>query len=1333
MRIHFLALLLLILAGCPSNDDGPSGADDDDATADDDDATADDDDATADDDDATADDDDATADDDDATADDDDATADDDDSAANTPPEAHAGPDATYGKNDAIALDGTGSSDADGDPLTAAWTQTAGADTATFVDTAVAPTITDLCTGGLYTFELVVHDGTEPSPADSVDITLSNEDPIAYAGEDQLVSEDSLVVLDGSGSDDPDACDDLSYAWTQTAGTTVTLSDDTAAQLTFDAPAVTGALSFELVVSDGEASSAVDAVTINVDSNVPPNTDAGDDASFGKEEQVTLDGNDTFDADGDALTTLWTQTAGTTVTLSDASVLQPIYTSGCESGVWTFELEADDGTASTTDSVDITITNRIPQADAGGSHGVAAGAFVTLDASGSSDGDVCDSIVSYAWTQTAGGTVTLSDTTAETPTFTAPLADDVLTFQVVASDGEDDSNPASVTITVANQPPVAEAGPDQLSTLGSTITLDGSSSYDPEGGPVTYLWGFVAGPTPVTLPTPTTPQQQIFLPGSTGGVFVFSLVVNDGSLASTEDRVRITVPGGPPTSDAGPNQQVNGGELVRLDGGGSSDPDGDALTYQWVQMSGPDVEIGDGDQQRLWFVAPTSAATLSFGLQVNDGTSTDGDTVTVQTQAWSGTPLELPPLPFASTLTFFGFGHYDVAVSGDYAAILGSDPSGENLKMLDVSVPGQAVEVASITPIATNHAAFDGSHVFVVTTAGLEVFSWNDSTETLAAIATAPLPGGYTTLSDPVLAGGYLFAMLFDTGSGDTGFAAYDVSTPGSPELLYSQAFDGGKSLAARDGDLWIGHSSGSIHGFDTAGLTEVVPIVVELTDAADDGCTDIVWGLNIDGDTLFAACDNTDALAIFDISDPAEPELRSTVTAPGNAQSVDLIGDLAFVAASNGGVHEIDISDLDNPAYLGTHPVSQDGDQIATSADAVFLVVGGDDLDIITPGASLPGFAQSYDADATVRHLDWDAGYLALGQSGSTELVDTIDPLSLSQSAVIPVSSFNDVQIDWPWIYVSGGSSGVNIVDAVVPSAPATVGTYGVVEGFNTQRLHVVDEVLYLTTSSDGVQFVDLANPSAPLWLGEFDVGQGSGPVFAQGNLCAASSFANGIDFIDVTDPTNPAWLGFASHTSPSGPLELSGTSLYNGFGANSFRRWDVSDPSNPGAAETISLAGDPEEIRVNGALAWTASGGAGLTVVDVADANNPRVIERHGVFDSADSLALGADYIFVSDGDQVHSVPIDNAVWTTNHVDVGPPGSLETWTLSWVQPDDEEQVVCIVDEGSCTVWNIDLGANTAEVQWILPASAGDHEIAVVVGHPATHSILRDRVTVSN
>jgi LmbE family N-acetylglucosaminyl deacetylase len=89
--------------------------------------------------------------------------------------------------------------------------------------------------------------------------------PVADAGAGQTVQVGSTVQLDGSGSTAP-AGDSLTYQWSQTGGTAVTLSSTTAVQPTFTAPASPDTLTFQLVVNDGQTSSAPAAVTITITS-----------------------------------------------------------------------------------------------------------------------------------------------------------------------------------------------------------------------------------------------------------------------------------------------------------------------------------------------------------------------------------------------------------------------------------------------------------------------------------------------------------------------------------------------------------------------------------------------------------------------------------------------------------------------------------------------------------------------------------------------------------------------------------------------------------------------------------------------------------------------------------------------------------------------------------------------------------------------------------------------------------------------------------------------------------------------------------------------------------
>ncbi len=183
---------------------------------------------------------------------------------------ANAGQDQVINEGMLVTLDGTGSTNTNNTALYYKWT--APAEITLSSETALKPTFTapEVSTDTNFTFSLIVNDGSVNSTADQVIVTVKqgNTPPIANAGANQLVNENSLVTLDGSASIDPDQ-DDLSYLWTAPAG--ITLSSETVNNPTFIAPEVSqdNIYTFILVVNDGKTDSDTSQVSIIVKQVLP--------------------------------------------------------------------------------------------------------------------------------------------------------------------------------------------------------------------------------------------------------------------------------------------------------------------------------------------------------------------------------------------------------------------------------------------------------------------------------------------------------------------------------------------------------------------------------------------------------------------------------------------------------------------------------------------------------------------------------------------------------------------------------------------------------------------------------------------------------------------------------------------------------------------------------------------------------------------------------------------------------------------------------------------------------------------------------------------------------
>lgn len=590
----------------------------------------------------------------------------------NQPPSANAGPDQTQpettgGFPTTVSLNGAGSTDPDGTISSYQWTRI---DSHTGIPVSLsstsaaqpsfeAPSVTSDTT---FEFKLTVTDNDGAKATDQVQITISNVNipPTANAGPNQTRPETTngsptTITLNGSTSEDPDGTI-TQYNWRRTgslSSLTTTLQNPYTATPFFVSPDIDTdtTLEFELTVTDNIGAAAQDTVQVTLTRvNQPPIADAGPNQTVKEQATVHLSAANSSDADGTIVFWVWEQETGSegpVVSLSGettetASFIAPDVTAGGASLTFRLTVTDNDGaTHSTTTLVNITFDNQPPVARAGTDQTVIEGASVTLSAENSTDPDN-DPIASYLWEQTDGPTAPLTSAITEVTSFTAPdvgPSGDTLTFKLLVTDdgGLSDTDEVIINVTFANQPPVADAGPDQSAYGGNTIVLTAANSDDPDDGIATYRWTQTDGP-PVTLSDATAVSPTFNAPAASpsGTNLTFRLtVIDNGGLSDTDEvTIAISFVNQPPVASAGPDQSVIEGASVTLSAEASDDPDNNLTGYLWEQISGPSVSLSGANTANASFTAPNTGSpgtTLLFRVTVTDSEGlTSTDTCSIQ-------------------------------------------------------------------------------------------------------------------------------------------------------------------------------------------------------------------------------------------------------------------------------------------------------------------------------------------------------------------------------------------------------------------------------------------------------------------------------------------------------------------------------------------------------------------------------------------------------------------------------------------------------------------------------------------------------------------------------
>ena len=263
--------------------------------------------------------------------------------------------------------------------------------------------------------------------------------------------------------------------------------------------------------------------------------------------------------------------------------------------------------------------------------------------------------------------------------------------------------------------------------------------------------------------------------------------------------------------------------------------------------------------------------------------------------------------------------------------------------------------------------------------------------------------------------------------------------------------------------------------------------------------------------------------LTVVDLTDPARPTKRGTVTLPDRVWEVEVVGTRAYVSAGHAGLQILDIAGTAGPKIVGSYESPGQVAATAVSGSTAVVVNNMTGLEVVdvadaerptlTGSYLTPGFPRDIAAIGTVAYV--------ADQPSGLEVVDFSRPsapegVSLHESAegtaqTVEVSIPTDRRRAAPRTYILDGRTGLlEILDVSDPRRPSQIGAFETPG--RTRSVAVRDSVAFLGDPSSGVRVVDLSDPSAPVPLGSYETPGGARDVAITESLVLVAGGPEGL-----------------------------------------------------------------------------------------------------------------------------------------------------------------------------------------------------------------------------
>ncbi|MFH2143651.1 MAG: dockerin type I domain-containing protein, partial [Bacteroidota bacterium] len=356
----------------------------------------------------------------------------------------------------------------------------------------------------------------------------------------------------------------------------------------------------------------------------------------------------------------------------------------------------------------------------------------------------------------------------------------------------------------------------------------------------------------------------------------------------------------------------------------------------------------------------------------------------------------------------------------------------------------------------------------------------------------------------------------------------------------------------------------------------------------------DCLWsGMNgIVVDSGFAYCSFPSGLEIYDLVDPINPRLISSVQAIGIANGLVKDGDYIYFLEA--GMAFINVSNPYSPYREGYYYQGTQIQDVAIKDNYAYLAAGSNRFRIVDI--------------SDMSNPVWIGYYVTTGVGINIEIEDN-------------------------YAYL-GTAYGLSIIDFSDPTAPVEISELEL--NYGTKDIYREDSILFIAWDSNGLRIVNVADKMNPYFVGQYDsLYRRAWGIVNQETLAFIAYGEDGLAVFDISDYEDPTLISYdryGEYFSDATAIDMDENYIYLGDADYGMRIYDYSDPMNLKLVGEVPKMNRPKQAIINDSLVYIASKGQGLITLDVSDTYNIHEISRYDFSDLTNDLARDKNRIVLS-----------------------------------------------------------------------------------------------------